>query len=169
MAYDAKAIANFFLELAKNEGKSLTPMKLQKLIFFAHGWSLGLFDEPLIAETVEAWRFGPVVPSIYHEFKHFRSGAIGSKATSLNFENFKMFEPLVPLDDKKTADFLERVWQVYGGFSAIDLSNMTHAQGSPWQRAWSQGGNGRSIPIDDNLIRDYFKDQATRNREQHAA
>ena len=169
MAYDAKAVANFFLDLAKEEKKNISPMKLQKLLFFAHGWNLALFDEPLIADAIEAWQFGPVVPSIYHEFKHLRSGAISSRAMSLDLENFKMFEPCLPSEATQTKALLKRIWEAYGGMSAIDLSNLTHADGSPWALAVAKfGANTRRVPINDESIRTYFKQQAERNRAEQA-
>ena len=81
MAYEAKAIANYFLEKAKAEGNSLTPMQVQKLVYFAHGWYLGLFGEPLIKESVQAWSYGPVIPSLYQEFKRFGNQGIDELAT----------------------------------------------------------------------------------------
>ncbi len=76
MPYPAAAIANEFLELARAEGRPLTPMHIQKLIYFAHGWNLALTGEPLIRERVEAWDYGPVIRALYGELKVFGSGAI---------------------------------------------------------------------------------------------
>src|SRR5215510_7158653 len=77
--YDSKAAANWFLDL----GQPLTPMKLQKLVYFAHGWSLALTGVPLIKDAVEAWRYGPVIPALYHEFKHNGARPITDRATCL--------------------------------------------------------------------------------------
>jgi len=44
-------------------------MKLQKLVYYAHGWHLALNNEPLIDEQVECWQYGPVISSLFHEFK----------------------------------------------------------------------------------------------------
>ncbi len=40
-------------------------MKLHKLLYYAAGWHLGFTGEPLFDEDIEAWQYGPVVPSIY--------------------------------------------------------------------------------------------------------
>jgi len=59
--YGAKAVANFFLRK-----KSLTQMKLHKLLYYAQGWHLGRTGKPLLDETLGAWTYGPVVSSIHH-------------------------------------------------------------------------------------------------------
>ncbi len=65
------AVANAFLDLAKKSEEEITHMKLQKLIYIAHGFNLSNFDFPLIDEQVEAWRYGPVIRSVYDEFKSY--------------------------------------------------------------------------------------------------
>lgn len=168
MAYDAKAVANYFLDLAAQNNTSITPMKLQKLIFFAHGWHLALSGEPLIADQVEAWQFGPVVPSIYHEFKHERSGAITCKATELNLENFELVELSVPEADQTARKVMDRIWDIYGGLSAKKLSDLTHLPGTPWDAAIKRWGDStRRIPILDADINQYFSEQLNKNRAAH--
>ena len=159
MAYNAKAISNYFLELAENKGRSLTPMKLQKMIFFAHGWSLALYKAPLIAEQIEAWPFGPVIPSIYHEFKHVRSGAITSKATEFDLENFELYEPKLDdtLEDQRTKKLLDKIWDVYSIYSAIQLSNLTHLDETPWAKAKANFEGFNNIPIENSIIQKYFE------------
>jgi uncharacterized phage-associated protein len=165
MAYNAKAVANYFLDVAASHKTSLTPMKLQKLIFFAHGWHLALCDEPLIAETVEAWQFGPVVPSVYHEFKHERSGAISSRATEFDLDDFAIIEPSVPAEDSQARAVMDKVWQAYGKLSATQLSNLTHLPDTPWANARAKyGETQRSVPIEEDLIKAHFKAQADKNR-----
>lgn len=64
MGHSAKAIANFFIDRHKRHG--ISPLKLQKLIYMAHGWHLALLDKPLVEdEAPEAWKFGPVFASVY--------------------------------------------------------------------------------------------------------
>jgi len=53
------AVANYLIGKAQSEGRSITPMQLIKLVYIAHGWTLGLYDQPLIGEQVEAWTYGP--------------------------------------------------------------------------------------------------------------
>jgi uncharacterized phage-associated protein len=133
--HDALAVANWFLARAEAEGKTLDPMKLQKLIYFAHGWSLAITDVPLIQEHPEAWDYGPVIPSVYHEFKSFGRKAITERATKFVFPNTGFFADLVNVtvvarqieDDPDAEALLRRVWEVYGPLTGVQLSNMTHA------------------------------------------
>ena len=110
-------------------------MKLRKLVCFAHGWHLALTRKPLIDETLQAWDYGPVATSIYHEFKHFRNNEITEPALDLQpieGSRFRVFVPAVLSDDQRTCDLLNRVIEVCGIYSALQLSAMTHEDNSPW-------------------------------------
>lgn len=159
MTYDPKLIADTFLELGERAGERLTPMKVQKLVYFAHGWTLALTDRPLINEQVEAWRFGPVVPSLYHTLKHYGSEAIPTGRRLSAQAIFGDGDPL-PLEefDRK---LVEKIWRVYGRFQAVELSEMTHSSGSPWHKTWHNGGkNKKGTDIPDEEIRQFFRQKA---------
>jgi uncharacterized phage-associated protein len=163
MAYDALSVANAFLKIAKNKKEKLSPLKLQKLVYFAHGWYLALKDEPLINEQIDAWQYGPVIPSIYHEFKEFGKSPIdrlAKRVTICDLENnsgstIKVEIPSLP-DDEFVEALLDKVWELYGKYSAIQLSNITHLPDTPWAETWKEGSL-RGTDISKELIRDYFK------------
>lgn len=52
--HDSRAVANRLIEMADERGISLTIVHLVKLVYFAHGWHLGLFHRPLIRHAVQA-------------------------------------------------------------------------------------------------------------------
>lgn len=92
MRESAKSLASaqYLLEQCKQHGDgALTPMQLIKLVYVAHGLMLGAFGRPLLDEPVEAWQYGPVVPSVYHALKSFRSSPVQSVPNA----------PSVPFDD----------------------------------------------------------------------
>lgn len=166
------AVANEFLDLAWDQGKALTPMKLLKLVYFAQGWCLGIADRPLFDEDVQAWQYGPVVYSLYREFKEFGAEPIPRKARQMIWNSrggLDMIEPDIEMEAQPeykafAKAFLAKIWGIYGGYSGIQLSNLTHEPGSPWdqvaRRFNYQIPNGLQIPKD--LMADYFRRQATR-------
>jgi uncharacterized phage-associated protein len=164
MPYDSKAIANYFLDCAKQSGKKLDPMQLQKLVYFAHGWHLVVGGGALIDEMVEAWRYGPVIPSLYHEFKSFGKNPITKKASHFTIVNedkwdYVVVEPSIDNveDTAKTRKLLDIIWDSYGKLSGIQLSNLTHKPGSPWHVTWEQAQGRKNVDIPDDLIRNYFR------------
>ncbi len=172
MPYDPKAIANYFLELAKSRDQTLDPMKVQKLVYYAHGWYLAIKNAPLIDEQVEAWTFGPVIRSLYYTFKRFGAQPISDPAVKHELwegdTDDVRFREVVPSIDEESEDFkfvkplLDKVWDVYGKYSAIQLSNMTHEAGSPWEqtvRKCEEENGGlllKDTDIPSKIIREYF-------------
>lgn len=159
MVYEAKAVANYFLDLAQGSSKTLNPMKIQKLVYFSHGWHLSVNDSPLIDEPVQAWTYGPVIPSLYHEFKRYGSGPITTPATSVEMigdRTFKWHFVTPSVGDEETMDLLAMVWESYGNLSAVQLSNLTHQPDSPWHKVYSENPGQKGLVIPDGLIKAYF-------------
>ena len=150
MTYSADMIANEFLDGRFGE---ISPMKLQKLVYYSHAWSLALFDEPLIRDRIEAWKFGPVVPSLYYEFKGNGNGKI--RRFALEFDkSLSTFPPRLPESATRARLIVSKIWALLGEYSAIQLSNMTHSENEPWAKI-PKKRPGLAIPND--LIRDCFK------------
>jgi uncharacterized phage-associated protein len=173
MPYDAKAIGNYFLDLAEREGRPLDPIKLQKLVYFANGWNLALRDRPLLDEQIEAWSYGPVIPSLYQEFRRFGDEPIRARAMLVEFaddddETGRVVYPKI--DDspegKSTKNLLDRIWQAYRGYTSIQLSNVTHEEGTPWERVWKEyeGQLPRSTDIPPAYIKEYFLDLSRKSK-----
>lgn len=184
MPYDPLAIANYFIDLAKSKGEDISPMKLQKLIFFSHGWNLAVKDAPLIDEQIEAWSFGPVIRSVYRTFREYGDRPITEKGRSFHHKGIpdasgQVSHWRVPsIDDEPelatfTTQLLDKIWEIYGRYSAIQLSNMTHDPGSPWDHAVKRckeenGGQllkGTDIPT--AVIKEYFTARLKRGSHPH--
>ena len=83
MPYLVVAVANSFLDIAKSAGKLVDPMKVQKLVYFAHGWHLGFEQGALSAEYAQAWRWGPVFPKLYDAVKIWGSETIMDSVSAM--------------------------------------------------------------------------------------
>jgi uncharacterized phage-associated protein len=167
MLYSTKSVANYFLELAKKNGQVLTPMKLQKLVYYAMGWFAGYKGKPLVDEAPEAWQYGPVFPTLYHEFKQFGSGPITRKATELNHD-FEDEEVSVP-EDPDVRGFLDNIWKSYNRYTGVALSEMTHAIGTPWELTWRKAQGVRNVSIPFDIIKEYFEATAEKARQRSKA
>lgn len=157
--YSALAVANYFLDLAKAGRTTLDPMKLQKLIYFAHGWHLALYNDPLINEEIQAWQYGPVVQSVYHEFKEFGAEAISKIGTEFDLTSGELVTPRIPFDDARTMALLNKIWEIYGKYSGIQLSHLTHAPQSAWSKVRKGKETFKFVGIDDEDIKKDFAEK----------
>lgn len=166
MTYTPQHIANYFLDRAATEGKRLSPLKLVKLVYIAYGWYLALKDQKLFNETVEAWQHGPVIPSVYHEFKHYGSSPIVGNSVTVDYDDkngkisLEMTTPRVPDNDNEANIVLDTVWKSYKDYSAWQLREMTHEEDTPWKRVYEDGVRG--IKMQDDHIREHYVDRIGR-------
>jgi uncharacterized phage-associated protein len=99
----------------------MTAMKLEKLAYYCQAWHLARHGEPLFDEEIQAWRQGPVVPSLYerhrgvHQVRKWPAGSRGRLTAA-------------------QADSVDWVVETYGRFTADSLSRMTHSE-LPWRVA----------------------------------
>lgn len=87
---NALAVANYFIEIAKREGKGITQLGLMKRVYIAHGFSLAIHHKSLLDprfDKVEAWKYGPVIPNVYHSFKQYRSNPILEKTVIMTWDD----------------------------------------------------------------------------------
>lgn len=154
MAYSALAAANAFIRHAK-EGRlaQLSPMKLQKLLFYAQSWHLGLYDEPLFDDFFARWKYGPVVPSLYHEFKEYGASPIASYGGYYNDRDARIECPTIPDDDARAHALIQRIIEVYGRFSGAQLSELTHRPGT----AWSETGPADGGVIGNDALKHHIR------------
>lgn len=117
----ANQVANYILTFSQESGDCFTNLKLQKLLYYAQAWYLALYDEPLFDDEIEAWVHGPVVRSVYNEFKKFEAQPISIKVSKSNLP-------------AKVQKHLQEILKVFGGYSSYQLELMTHRE-APWINA----------------------------------
>ncbi len=144
-AYSAENVAKYFIYLASRpvvgdakEREGLTNLKLQKILYFAQAYFLAKLGRPLFADHIEAWGYGPVIPTIYHHYKIKGS-------TPIFADND---ESSVSSEDKEV---LQKIWDTFGGYSANRLVDITHAH-APWKEAYDT----KSKVITNKALTEYY-------------
>jgi uncharacterized phage-associated protein len=146
----AEIIAKEFVNMGIEAGDPVTQMKLQKMVYFAQGLHLALHQEILCNEPFFAWKFGPVIPSIYQLYKKWGSSAIIEKPLSSDSGNPNNPDVLTSAE-RETIDY---TWEITKNLDGITLSNWSHAANSPWAQAYAKGEN---TVISNSLIKEYFE------------
>lgn len=149
------ALANTFIE--RHAGSAgITHMKVQKLCYYAHGWWLAFENEPFLTERPQVWKFGPVFASLYAALAHHGSRPI-NRAEKARFD---AAAPVV--SDEKYLELIDWIWGRYGQYTAMTLSDLTHAPGTPWRQVAER--HGFQVPkhfeLPDADVAAFFKAEA---------
>jgi uncharacterized phage-associated protein len=117
------SVACYFLHQVDREaGDTISPLKLQKLVYYAQAWSMVLRGEALFPDPIEAWMHGPVVRTLWELYKDYKHRDIPQPT-----------EPC-PEFTSDELEVLEEVWSAYGELSARQLEHLTHSE-EPWLEA----------------------------------
>ena len=140
-------MANFFVDLSgKSDDNDLTKMKLIKLVYFAQALHLAKNKIALFDEEIQAWDYGPVIPSVFHEFSTYQREIIDKTTDSYDISCFT----------SEDIDFLTDIEINYGKFSAVELSRQSHVKGGPWERVYRKGLNA---VIPKEMMAEYYSDK----------
>ncbi|MGH6849398.1 MAG: Panacea domain-containing protein [Methylocella sp.] len=158
MAHDVRAIANWVLDCAEAESRSLSNLAINKVLFFLHASYLVHFGRPLVSAKIEAWEYGPVFREIYHAFKIFNDKPITSRATRINAGTGlrEVCKLVLPAAD---AEFLRQAVAAYIHIAPSALVTLSHKPGGPWDKVWNHEGRvNSSMKISDELIQSWYDD-----------
>lgn len=147
--YTALSVARYIIDYCNEIGRGISNLKLQKILYFVQAQFLVSISNntPCFSDPIEAWDFGPLVPSVYHHYKVYGSAIIPSDKN----------DPLLPIyqriseSDKKLINYM--IDQI-ADYSASTLMQVIHNQ-DPWGNAYVQGQNN-TIANED--IRRFFKE-----------
>lgn len=134
MVYSPTVVANNILSRAFAEKITVTPMKLQKILYFVaseyqKATKMRLFEEPFLT-----WAYGPVLYSVFNEFKSFSKENISRYARDARNRTLIVDES----KDEALRGTLDQIWNATRYKGAIELSELTHAEDSAWDRAFQE-------------------------------
>ncbi|MCC5995140.1 MAG: DUF4065 domain-containing protein [Oceanicaulis sp.] len=163
MSYDPRPVANAILDLSEDQGATLSNLALNKVLYFCHAHSLAEKGAPLVRLRFEAWKLGPVMPVIYHQFKVTGGGPINSRATRIDPASGRDIEfgyQDLGLDTVWMRDIVEQ----YANISASGLVALSHQPGGAWDIIWNEREpNQFGMGIPDRLILRTFLGRVSAN------
>lgn len=140
MPYNSIDIANYILWKTKLKYIVVTHLKLQKLLYYAMAKYFQRTNKLLFNESVSKWQYGPVVKSVYHQFKIFgdkplepvsylsaESNYSGNGGFVIKFVDINLINQLLEseVDIRNTINF---VIDELGNLSAFQLVDRTHQE-----------------------------------------
>ena len=108
-------------------------LKLQKLVYYSEGWHLAYFELSLIREDFEAWIHGPVVRSMWDDYKKTKCNML----TDLHLkdeDSEKIRNSFNKLLNPQQIELLSDVIKEYGDKSSYHLEALSHSE-PPWREA----------------------------------
>ncbi len=149
--YTSKLIADWILSMINKEaGDTISPLKLQKLLYYCQAWHYTIFDKKLFDERIEAWAHGPVVPSQYKRFAFMRC------YDPINLDRINI-NPAVFEPNSETESLLNEVMEIYLEHTAGYLEQLTHKE-MPWKKTRGNlepyAASNKEITLD--LMKEYY-------------
>ena len=137
-------IASFFVK------KGVSPLQLQKLLYYAQVWYFVKTNDLLFLDDIKAWKYGPVIPDVWHSFKYIRRTDMIPKD--------RLIDNKVP---SLIVDHLNQIWDAYGSLSASQLVDQTHSE-LPWIMSriglLNSQPSTKSVTINKSTTKDFFLD-----------
>jgi uncharacterized phage-associated protein len=155
--HDPREVANFVLRVRRRKRLPTTHLELQKLVYFAHGYLLSRFSQPLVEGHFEAWKDGPVHPYLYDVFKKYGREPITEYAYSVDPFTRESRLPMLEGDNLAKRVVASIVIQLRD-LSASELRHKSHVEFGPWHSVWQSAKTNlaSSLRIPDSVIQKHY-------------
>ena len=137
--------------------EEVTPLMLQKLLYFIQGVSYALNAKPMFTENCQAWVHGPVYPEVYDIFRDFKYNPI----EDARFVIFECAEDVLTEEECRTIDLVVNTFGEYGGKV---LERITHEE-MPWKLA--RKGNTDNIPSNETITMENIEEYYTEKNAEY--
>jgi uncharacterized phage-associated protein len=158
-AYNAIDVADYIVNYCNTTGKNISHLQLQKILYFSEAYYL-VNNTTLFDDTISKWKLGPVVESVYHEYKTFGSNNISYVPKKFSFNTdgtieILSFNPNALKDEDKKQ--IEDIVNKYIAIEPFTLVRATHDH-YPWKKDEVKITAGiQGITYDKNELREFFK------------
>ena len=139
--YCALQIANELLTSIKSKYHDVDVLKLNRLLFLAYGLGAHELNREIFEDRIEAWKYGPIIPSVYHYFSHFHLKPIQAKAFEYDFFENKFKEYRVDANDTILISFIRDIYKRFGNDQKFSLIH----------HIWSEGSHGKKYTGEKSL------------------
>jgi uncharacterized phage-associated protein len=159
--YEARKICNFLLTRYEAGTYDLTNLRLNKLLYFIHGWALTSRPDGLVRNHFEAWKLGPVIKPVFETFRVFGEKRIQGLAEHLDYASGQ--KKPVSFDEitRADAETISAVFESYAHYTTAELVAISHEMGGPWHVVYTAWANDNRLSprIPNELIRSYFSEE----------
>lgn len=116
----AKSVANYVIAYGMKIGHPVSNLQLQKILYYIQVYFLKKKGIPFFKDEIEAWQFGPVIPTVYYQYAAFGPAPITMFKT-----------PKIDLEQEEKIE-LEQIVREKTILSLWDILADIHKKGKAW-------------------------------------
>lgn len=116
----AKSVANYVIAYGMKIGHPVNNLQLQKILYYIQVHFLKKKGIPFFKDEIEAWQFGPVIPTVYYQY------AAWGPAPITMFKTQK-----IDLEQEEKKD-LEQIVKEKAVLSLLEIVADTNQKGKAW-------------------------------------
>ena len=134
---DLNKMSDYVILFCQNMGVTISPLKLQKLLYYIQSWHIAKFEKETLFNTLpEAWVNGPVYREVYDVFKasFFRNENIYTNLDEVTLSNSLQASKESLNLSVLQFELIDAVLVAYSKLSDERLVLMTHSE-EPWTEA----------------------------------
>ena len=131
-----------------NSGRKITNLLLQKILYYVKVVSKIVVGDSIILEPCEAWKFGPVFPSVYEKYRDF-----GKREIEVDLSD-EYVNGLLTDKEKQIVDYVMNTFGIYNAWFLKDLMHLEE----PWiaaRKGLTEDDASRNL-MDEEIISSYF-------------